>query len=113
MSADEVAINTRIAADRAGATAMDRPEWGGVNPNNSEVYFALTNSNSSSSGRGQEGAGSMPRNAANPRSYGSDGDPAVAGGNINGHVIRWKEANAEALFSREPAPRFSKARSWH
>lgn len=91
MSAAEIAIFTRIAADRAGATKMDRPEWGGVNPNNSEVYFALTNSSSSSNGRGQGGSGSAPRDAANPRSYNASGNPADAKGNINGHVIRWRE----------------------
>lgn len=92
MSAAEIAVFTRIAADRAGATRMDRPEWGGVNPNNSEVYFSLTNSRSSSSGRGEGGSGSPPRDAANPRSYNAaTGDSAIAGGNANGHVIRWKE----------------------
>jgi len=98
MTADEIAIHTRIAADRAGATAMDRPEWGGVNPTNSEVYFALTNSSSSSSGRGQGGTSSQPRNAANPRSYNAEGDPAGAQGNINGHVIRWKESEGSNAF---------------
>jgi len=80
-----------IAADRAGATKMDRPEWGGVNPHNSEVYFALTNSSSSSNGRGQGGSDSAPRDAANPRSYNTTGNPGDAKGNINGHVIRWRE----------------------
>ncbi len=94
MTADEIVIFSRIAADRAGATKMDRPEWGGVNPINSEVYFALTNSRSSSSGRGQGGDGSLPRDAANPRSYDPSGDPAVAGGNVNGHIIRWREDSA-------------------
>ncbi|MEN8664318.1 MAG: PhoX family phosphatase [Polycyclovorans sp.] len=93
MSAAEIAIYSRIAADRAGATKMDRPEWGGVNPRNGEVYFALTNSSSGSSGRGQGGGASQPRDAANPRSYtgGPDGDITTAGGNVNGHVIRWRE----------------------
>lgn len=93
MSAAEIVIYSRIAADRAGATKMDRPEWGGVNPRNGEVYFALTNSSSGSSGRGQGGAGSQPRDAANPRSYtgGPDGSLDTAAGNVNGHVIRWRE----------------------
>jgi hypothetical protein len=30
----EVLVHTRIAADAAGATKMDRPEWGAVNPAN-------------------------------------------------------------------------------
>ena len=39
----EVLVHTRIAADAAGATPMDRPEWGAVNHANGEIYFALTN----------------------------------------------------------------------
>ena len=39
----DVLINTRLAADAAGATKMDRPEWGAVHPKNGEVYFTLTN----------------------------------------------------------------------
>ena len=36
-------INARLAADAAGATKMDRPEWAAVHPRNGEVYFTLTN----------------------------------------------------------------------
>jgi secreted PhoX family phosphatase len=61
----DVLINARIAADAAGATKMDRPEWGGVNPVNGEVYLTLTNSVSSSSGRGVK----TGLDAANPRYY--------------------------------------------
>ena len=39
----DVLINARLAADAAGATKMDRPEWGAVHPKNGEVYFTLTN----------------------------------------------------------------------
>lgn len=99
MTEAEIAVFTRIAADRAGATRMDRPEWGGVNPDNSEVYFSLTNSSKASNGRGRAGPKSQPRDAANPRSYdAATGDPSVAGGNVNGHVIRWKEDATGAGF---------------
>lgn len=82
----DVLINTRLAADAAGATKMDRPEWGAVNPLNGEVYMTLTNTN----------AASRPlasTDAANPRFY---NDPkGTAGtaqtGNPNGHIIRWAE----------------------
>jgi secreted PhoX family phosphatase len=41
----DILVNTRAAADKAGATKMDRPEWGTVDPNSGEVYFTLTNNN--------------------------------------------------------------------
>lgn len=93
-----VLVASRLAADSLGATKMDRPEWGAVNPKNGEVYFTLTNSSSGSSGRGQGGSGSQPVDAANPRSYdsGTDGDDDLDG-NVNGHVIRWREDSASAF----------------
>ncbi len=39
----DVLVNTRLAADRVGATKMDRPEWGAVDPRTGDVYFTLTN----------------------------------------------------------------------
>lgn len=85
--AADVLINTRHAADAVGATKMDRPEWGGVHPVTGDVYMTLTNSVSSSSGRGRV----TPLDAANPRFYNEDG----ARGNVNGHIIRWKEAGSD------------------
>jgi secreted PhoX family phosphatase len=69
----EVLINTRLAADVVGATKMDRPEWGAVNPDSGEVYFTLTNNSSRSE-----------TDAANPR-------PA----NAYGHIIRWRELSKD------------------
>lgn len=82
----DVLINARLAADAAGATKMDRPEWGAVNPTNGEVYFTLTNTNASSR--------PITRvDAANPRFY---NDRRTTGqdqkGNPNGHIIRFAEA---------------------
>jgi hypothetical protein len=82
----DVLINARLAADAAGATKMDRPEWGAVNPLNGEVYMTLTNSNASSRTLAST-------DAANPRFY---NDPKGASatpqkGNPNGHIIRWAE----------------------
>ncbi len=39
----DILVNTRLAADHAGATKMDRPEWGAVHPDTGAVYFTLTN----------------------------------------------------------------------
>jgi secreted PhoX family phosphatase len=81
----DVLINTRLAADAAGATKMDRPEWGALNPRNGEVYFTLTNN----------AAAQRPVtavDAANPRFY---NDKKTTGqdqkGNPNGHIIRFAE----------------------
>jgi hypothetical protein len=41
----DILVNTRAAADTAGATKMDRPEWGTIDPTTGEVYFTLTNNN--------------------------------------------------------------------
>jgi hypothetical protein len=86
----DVLINARIAADAAGATKMDRPEWGGVNPVTGDVYLTLTNNVSSSSGRGVK----TPLNAANPRYYADAKGDTVSKGNVNGHVIRWRETGS-------------------
>lgn len=67
----DVLLNTRLAADVAGATKMDRPEWGAVHPETSEVYFTLTNNTNRSAAQ---------VDAANPRAN-----------NATGHIIRWKE----------------------
>ncbi|QPK83538.1 PhoX family phosphatase [Corynebacterium qintianiae] len=40
---EEVAVYTRFAADKVGATKMDRPEDFEVNPVNEKLYLALTN----------------------------------------------------------------------
>ena len=42
-SAEEVAVFTREAADKVGATKMDRPEDVQVHPDSHKVYVALTN----------------------------------------------------------------------
>jgi len=79
----EVLIRTRQAADRAGATRMDRPEWITVHPHTGEVFVTLTNN----SQRGK--AGKPGPDAANPRSE-----------NVYGHIVSWREggdAGAESF----------------
>jgi secreted PhoX family phosphatase len=86
----EVLVHTRIAADAAGATKMDRPEWGAVNHNNGEIYFALTNNSSANRTPGTT-------DAANPRAYldldGRKDSGNPGSGNPNGHIIRFKETS--------------------
>ncbi len=91
----ELLIKTRQAADRVGATMMDRPEWIAANPKKAgEVYITLTNNNrrgtttaSSNKADGSTSAGSArpPVDEANPRSN-----------NVWGHIVRWNEAGSDA-----------------
>ncbi len=85
----DVLVNTRLAADVVGATKMDRPEWGGVNPVNGDVYITLTNTNASARPIDKV-------DAANPRFY---NDKRTTGsdqkGNANGHIVRFTESNGE------------------
>ena len=72
----EVLIKARQAADRAGATMMDRPEWIATHPASREVYMTLTNNNrrgsnppsgNSVDGSTRAGSARPPVDAANPR----------------------------------------------
>jgi uncharacterized protein len=91
----DVCINSRLAADKVGATKMDRPEWAAVNPANGEVYLALTNNTN----RRLNPTGSqIAPDAANPRVY-TDVNGTTTGtrtGNVNGHLIRFKENGSDA-----------------
>jgi hypothetical protein len=66
----DILVNTRLAADQAGATKMDRPEWGTVDPATGEVYFTLTNNNRRDM---------TQIDAVNPRAE-----------NNFGQIVRWK-----------------------
>ena len=91
----DVVIRARQAADRVGATMMDRPEWVTANPQKpGEVYLACTNNNrrgtttaSSNSVNGSTTAGSArpPIDEANPRAV-----------NDWGQIVRWNETGADA-----------------
>ncbi len=90
----DVIVNARLAADAVGATKMDRPEWCAVHPTTGEVYYTLTNN----SNRKIEPSGSsqFAVDAANPRAYTDAPTAASAPGNINGHILRMKEAGGES-----------------
>jgi len=74
----EVLLYARSAADRVGATPMDRPEWIAVDARQKAVYCSLTN-NTRRGDVGNRGA-----DAANPRID-----------NTFGHIIRWREAGGD------------------
>ncbi|MEU6644954.1 PhoX family phosphatase [Saccharomonospora sp. NPDC046836] len=78
-TAEEVYVFTRLAADKVGATKMDRPEDIEPNPVNGRIYAALTNN----SDRGAAGKGAADE--ANPRN-----------GNRNGHILEWEEHRGDA-----------------
>ncbi len=74
-----VVVRARQAADKLGATKMDRPEWITVHPTNGEVFMTLTN-NSQRGDTGRPGT-----DAANPRKT-----------NTFGHILRWSENGNDA-----------------
>ena len=83
-TAQEAAVFTRMAADKAGATKMDRPEDFEANPVTGKVYLALTNN----SRRGTDG---NPRaDAANPRNE-----------NKSGQVLELTDDHAGTAFTWE------------
>lgn len=91
----EVLIKTRQAADRVGATMMDRPEWIAANPKvPGEVYIALTNnsrrgttpeSSNNVDGTTSGGTARPPVDESNPRAN-----------NVWGHILRWNENGGDA-----------------
>ncbi|MCL8249960.1 PhoX family phosphatase [Aeromicrobium fastidiosum] len=83
MTAEEVLLFTRLAADTVGATKMDRPEDVEPSPRTGAVYIALTNN----SNRGAAGAAGPDE--ANPRKA-----------NKNGHVIELVERRGDAGATR-------------
>ena len=80
MTAEEVYVFTREAADRVGGTKMDRPEDIQPHPGTGRVYFALTKN----SARGKEGFPAADE--VNPRT-----------GNKHGQVVELEEERGDAL----------------
>ncbi|CAM3612919.1 secreted PhoX family phosphatase [Micrococcus flavus] len=78
MSLEEVLVFTRLAADKMGATAMDRPEDVETNPVNGKVYMALTNNTK--------------------RTAVDEANPIV--GNRDGHVIELTEKHGDHTATR-------------
>ena len=85
MDAAHIAVFTRTAASRVGATTMDRPEWIAVHPNAAEAYCCLTNNSrrgvltDAGTVRTNAGGDPMTVNAVNPREA-----------NNYGQIVRWR-----------------------
>ncbi len=101
----DVLVNARLAADAAGATKCDRPEWTAVNPKNGEIYITMTENPD----RGAVGTTSS-NNLANPdvdaafprywldnKGVSSQNSTAsTLKGNVNGQIMRMREAGNDA-----------------
>ncbi|MFT2110144.1 PhoX family protein [Marinomonas sp. 2405UD68-3] len=83
MTESEIAIHTRIAASKVGATTMDRPEWVAANPNKVEAYCCLTN-NKNRGVKTNAGGDETPAVGPNPRMK-----------NNFGQIVRWKPINED------------------
>jgi uncharacterized protein len=96
----DICVNTRLAADAAKATRMDRPEWTAVNPKNGEIYITMTENPdrgnttavSNNNFLNPELDAANPRYWLDPKGTSSQGaaNPAQRG-NINGHIMRIRE----------------------
>ncbi len=90
----DVLIRARQAADRVGATMMDRPEWIAANPKKSgEIYIALTNNNrrGTTPASSNNAGGTTVAGSARP----AVDDPNPRADNVWGHVLRWNETGGD------------------
>ena len=71
MEIDQVLVYTRLAADKMGATKMDRPEDVEINPANGKIYVACTNNTNRTAAQADE---------PNPRAN-----------NRHGHIVEMTE----------------------
>ncbi|MEW5789421.1 MAG: PhoX family phosphatase [Pseudomonadota bacterium] len=84
-----VVIRCRQAADRVGATMMDRPEWIATHPTTRECYLTLTNNS-------RRGNTPVSSNKVDGTSGAASANPAVDAANPRpdndfGHIIRWRD----------------------
>ena len=83
MTDAEIAIHTRMAASKVGATTMDRPEWVAAHPHKAEVYCSLTN-NKNRGVKPNAGGDETPATGPNPRVK-----------NDFGQIVRWMPMNED------------------
>lgn len=112
MTAAEVAVFTRLAADKVGPTKLDRPEDVEPNPATGKVYVACTNN------RNRGLPGFAPADEANPRNENRDGhiiEITENGDNPTATRFTWNllmvcgdpATNPTAYFSGFPADQVS------
>ena len=98
-SLDSIIVHVRAASFAVGATPMDQPEWGAVNPDNGEVYFTLTNNSDrrafddadpAASAAGDEGSRDEVTEFLADREFGVV-PTNPRGPSPDGHIIRLRE----------------------
>jgi secreted PhoX family phosphatase len=90
----DICVRTRQAADRAGGTMMDRPEWVAVHPQTGDVYVTLTNND-------RRGTAPATANSADGTTTAATARPPVDAANrratnVYGHILRWTETDGDA-----------------
>jgi uncharacterized protein len=102
----DVMVNARLAADAAGATKCDRPEWTAVNPVNGEIYITMTE-NPDRGSVGSTSSNNLPNPDVDPafprywldnKGLSTQNPTATATlkGNVNGQIMRMKETADDA-----------------
>lgn len=100
----DVLINARLAADAAGATKCDRPEWTAVNPLNGEIYITMTE-NPDRGSVGTISSNNVPNPDVDPafprywldnKGVSSQGAATTLKGNVNGQIMRMRETGDDA-----------------
>ena len=100
----DVMVNARLAADAAGATKCDRPEWTAVNPRNGEIYITMTE-NPDRGNVGSTSSNNLPNPDLDPafprywldnKGASTQGAASTLRGNVNGQVTRLRETGDDA-----------------
>ncbi|PKO45574.1 MAG: phosphatase [Betaproteobacteria bacterium HGW-Betaproteobacteria-3] len=100
----DVVVNARLAADAAGATKCDRPEWTAVNPRNGDIYVTMTENpdrgavgtTSSNNNPNPDLEAAFPRYWLDNKGTSTQGAARTNRGNVNGQVLRLRETGGEA-----------------
>jgi secreted PhoX family phosphatase len=93
-SQGDVVLRCREAADRVGATPLDRPEDVAVNPRTKKVYVACTQNSARGTGKGRSGIDLGTHSDAvsprSPNSFGQIVELAESGADAASTAFRWE-----------------------